>query len=88
MSAVAVAVEASDLASPTIGELAAHLACSPGAVALSGAELVAGDGWWGLRSHPRPTGSLSFDGPGVPPWFDEVLRQVVGADVDGDGGRS
>ncbi len=88
VSAFVVGVEAGDLAAAPIGELAAHLVCSPDAPALSGAELVAGDGWCGLRSHPRPTGSVSFDGPEVPPWFDDVLHQVVGADVDGDGGRS
>jgi hypothetical protein len=75
--AFAVGVEAHDLAAPPVGELAAHLVCSPDAVALSGAELAVGDGWWGLRSHPRPTGSLSFEGPDVPPWFDDVLRRVV-----------
>ena len=32
----------------------------------SGAELVAGAGWFGLRSHPRPSGSISFGGPAVP----------------------
>ncbi len=58
-------------------ELAAHLACSPAADALSGAELVTGAGWFGLRSHPRPIGSISFGGPSVPPWFDDVLREVV-----------
>ena len=47
-------------------ELAAHLVCSPEAVGLSGAELVAGAGWFGLRSHPRPVGSISFGGPESP----------------------
>jgi len=58
-------------------ELAAHLACSPAAVGLAGAELAAGPGWFGLRSHPRPLGSISFGGPDVPPWFDDTLREVV-----------
>jgi NAD(P)-dependent dehydrogenase (short-subunit alcohol dehydrogenase family) len=58
-------------------ELAAHLVCSPEAVGLTGAELVSGAGWFGLRSHPRPIGSISFGGPAVPPWFDDTLREVV-----------
>jgi NAD(P)-dependent dehydrogenase (short-subunit alcohol dehydrogenase family) len=58
-------------------ELAAHLACSPAADALTGAELVTGAEWFGLRSHPRPIGSISFGGPSVPPWFDDTLREVV-----------
>jgi NAD(P)-dependent dehydrogenase (short-subunit alcohol dehydrogenase family) len=58
-------------------ELAVHLACSPAAENLAGAELVSGAGWFGLRSHPRPIGSISFGGPAVPPWFDDVLREVL-----------
>jgi NAD(P)-dependent dehydrogenase (short-subunit alcohol dehydrogenase family) len=58
-------------------ELAVHLVCSPGAANLAGAELVSGAGWFGLRSHPRPIGSVSFGGPEVPPWFDDTLREVV-----------
>jgi len=55
-------------------ELASYLACSPD----PGAELVWGAGWFGLRSHPRPIGSISFGGPSVPAWFDDTLREVVG----------
>jgi NAD(P)-dependent dehydrogenase (short-subunit alcohol dehydrogenase family) len=58
-------------------ELVAHLVCSPAATDLAGAELVTGAGWFGLRSHPRPIGSVSFGGPAVPAWFDDVLREVV-----------
>jgi NAD(P)-dependent dehydrogenase (short-subunit alcohol dehydrogenase family) len=58
-------------------ELAAHLVSSPEAIDLVGAELVTGPGWFGLRSHPRPIGSISFGGPAVPPWFDDTLREVV-----------
>ena len=47
--------------------------------ALSGAELVAGDGWFGLRSHPRPGGSISFGGPALPDWLDDALREIVEA---------
>lgn len=61
----------------TPAELVAHLMCSEAAVSLSGAELVTGAGWFGLRSHPRPIGSISFGGPALPQWFDDTLREVV-----------
>ncbi|MFZ0230672.1 MAG: SDR family oxidoreductase [Mycobacterium sp.] len=58
-------------------DFAAYLACSPAAEGLAGAELVSSTGWFGLRSHPRPIGSISFGGPSVPTWFDDTLREVV-----------
>ena len=58
-------------------EFVALLACSPAAAELAGAELVSGAGWFGLRSHPRPAGSISFGGPSVPSWFDDTLREVT-----------
>jgi hypothetical protein len=60
--------------------LAAHLLCNPGAVELSGAELVAAPGWLGLRSHPRPSASITYGGPDVPAWLDDALRRVIGAE--------
>jgi NAD(P)-dependent dehydrogenase (short-subunit alcohol dehydrogenase family) len=76
----AVALEAPGAdAAASAGELVAHLLANPDALALAGSELVAGDGWCGLRSHPRPTGSVSFGGPAVPEWLDATLRDVVGA---------
>jgi NAD(P)-dependent dehydrogenase (short-subunit alcohol dehydrogenase family) len=63
----------------SIGEVVAHLLCDPEATALSGAELAAGPGWFGLRSHPRPGGSITFGGPSVPGWLDATLRHIVGA---------
>jgi hypothetical protein len=69
----AVSVESDDIPA----ELIAHLVCSDTPVPLAGAELVSGAGWFGLRSHPRPIGSISFSGPRVPHWFDETLREVV-----------
>jgi hypothetical protein len=63
-----------------VGEAAAHLLCSPEAGPLAGAELVAGPGWFGLRSHPRPGGSLTVGGPGLPDWFDGALRSLLGED--------
>jgi len=59
-------------------ELVAHLLGRADAGALAGAELVVGHGWLGLRSHPRPTGSVTFGGPGVPGWLDATLREIVG----------
>lgn len=58
-------------------ELVAHLVCSESAPDLAGAELITGAGWFGLRSHPRPIGSISFGGPEIPPWFDDTLAEVV-----------
>jgi hypothetical protein len=81
VAAYAVSVEAGPTGAGAAAELAAHLACSPVAADLAGAELVAGDGWVGLRSHPRPGASITT-GPGVPDWFDAVLRQAVGHSGD------
>ena len=55
--------------------LAARLVTRADAAGLAGAELVVGAGWVGLRSHPRPTASIVFGGPDVPPWFDAVLEE-------------
>jgi NAD(P)-dependent dehydrogenase (short-subunit alcohol dehydrogenase family) len=60
-----------------VSELVAHLVCAPDAPALSGAELVAGSGWVGLRSHPRPAGSITLGGSEVPDWFDTALRGIL-----------
>ena len=37
-----------------------------------------GAGWLGLRSHPRPIGSVTYGGPAVPDWLDATLREIVG----------
>jgi NAD(P)-dependent dehydrogenase (short-subunit alcohol dehydrogenase family) len=58
-------------------ELAAHLVCGPDTAALSGAELMVDAGWIGLRSHPRPTATISFGGPSTPDWLDDALRRIV-----------
>lgn len=80
VTAFAVGIEApEERAGRQVGELVAHLLADPEAAALAGAELVAGPGWLGLRSHPRPTGSVTFGGPSVPSWLDPVLREMVGA---------
>ncbi|HYA68440.1 MAG TPA: hypothetical protein VED63_06885, partial [Acidimicrobiales bacterium] len=80
IAAFAAGIEAPEVtvASP-VGELVAHLLGHPEASALAGAELVIGAGWLGLRSHPRPIGSITYGGPAVPDWFDATLREVVGA---------
>lgn len=60
-----------------IATLIAHLVCASDTAPLSGAELVAGTGWFGLRSHPRPAGTISFGGPAVPTWVNGALRHMV-----------
>jgi NAD(P)-dependent dehydrogenase (short-subunit alcohol dehydrogenase family) len=80
VTAFAASIEASEEeAGPAAGELVAHLLGRPEAAALAGAELVIGPGWLGLRSHPRPIGSITYGGPGVPDWLDATLREIVGS---------
>ena len=71
----AVSQEADDDAG--VSELAAHLLCTPDATALSGSELVAGAGWVGVRSHPRPAGSITLGGTEVPDWFGTALKGIL-----------
>ena len=67
VTAFAVSIEASEeQAGHPAGELVAHLLSQPEATALAGAELAVGPGWLGLRSHPRPIGSITYGGPGRP----------------------
>jgi NAD(P)-dependent dehydrogenase (short-subunit alcohol dehydrogenase family) len=73
-------IDAVDLGSAA--QLVAHLLGSADSPSLSGAELVVGSGWLGLRSHPRPAASFTLGGPAIPPWFDGALRQVIGADQE------
>jgi NAD(P)-dependent dehydrogenase (short-subunit alcohol dehydrogenase family) len=61
----------------TVGHLAAYLTSHPDAAGLSGAELAAGSGWIGLRSHPSVSASIAHGGPGVPDWLDGVLREAT-----------
>jgi NAD(P)-dependent dehydrogenase (short-subunit alcohol dehydrogenase family) len=82
--AFATSIEASEaLAGRPAGELVAHLLGHPDAGVLAGAELAVGAGWIGLRSHPRPLGSVTYGGPAVPTWLDTTLREVVGG-FDGE----
>jgi NAD(P)-dependent dehydrogenase (short-subunit alcohol dehydrogenase family) len=75
VSATTVSVEGGDVA--TVAALTAHLLASDADAAPLGAELVVADGWFGLRSHPRVSGSIVFGGPPLPPWFDGALRELV-----------
>jgi NAD(P)-dependent dehydrogenase (short-subunit alcohol dehydrogenase family) len=78
VTAFAVGLEATeDRAGRPAAELIAHLLSDPEAGSLAGAELVAGPGWLGLRSHPRPVGSVTFGGPAVPEWLGAVLEEMV-----------
>jgi NAD(P)-dependent dehydrogenase (short-subunit alcohol dehydrogenase family) len=78
VDAFALSVEAGT-GGASVGDIVAHLVCDADAGALSGAELVVGPDWFGLRSHPHPAGSVSFGGPDVPAWVDDALREMVGA---------
>jgi len=79
VDAFAVSVEdASAMGRTNAAQLAAHLACSPGAGALSGAELAVTERWLGLRSHPHPAWTISFVGPDVPDWVDGALAKMIG----------
>ena len=64
-------------AAQAAASLLAHLLVHPEADGLAGAELVVGDGWIGLRSHPAPAGSVSYGGPAVPAWLGAALRDVA-----------
>jgi NAD(P)-dependent dehydrogenase (short-subunit alcohol dehydrogenase family) len=60
-----------------VAEVAAYLVSAADTRGLSGAELVAGSDWFGLRSHPQPSGTISYGGPVVPDWLDGALRTMV-----------
>ena len=84
VTAFAVSMEAPEAAGArSTGELVAHLLGRADATALAGAELAVGAGWIGLRSHPRPLGSVIFGGPAVPDWLDDTLREMAGAESPG-----
>jgi len=79
VTAFAASIEASEAdAGTAVGALVTHLLTHAEAGALAGAELVVGPGWLGLRSHPRPIGSVTFGGPALPAWLDGTLREIVG----------
>lgn len=79
VTSFAAGIEAPDAdAGRVAGELAAHLLAEPEAAPLAGAELVVGSGWLGLRSHPRPIGTVTYGGPEVPDWIDAAFWEMVG----------
>ncbi|HUO47243.1 MAG TPA: hypothetical protein VMU09_00285, partial [Acidimicrobiales bacterium] len=89
VSAFAVALDGpDDRVGGAGGALVAHLLAAPDGAGLVGAELVVGVGWLGVRSHPRPVGSVTYGGPAVPDWLDDTLREIAGVgDPDGRGER-
>jgi NAD(P)-dependent dehydrogenase (short-subunit alcohol dehydrogenase family) len=76
VDALSLSIEARG-AGEAIGAIVAYLVADADAGALSGAELVVGADWFGLRSHPHPAGAVSFGGPAVPRWVDAALREMV-----------
>jgi NAD(P)-dependent dehydrogenase (short-subunit alcohol dehydrogenase family) len=60
-----------------VAQLVARLVSSDDATALRGAELVAGTGWIGVRSHPAPVVTVSFGKNAVPPWVSDCLREAI-----------
>lgn len=74
VAAFAVAMEARDELAAT-SALVGELVVAAEAQGMAGAELVVGPGWLGVRSHPRPGGSIVFGGPALPDWFDAVLEE-------------
>lgn len=78
VTAFAVGVETDDVrAVGPVGELVAHLMCSPETPPLSGAELAVTAGSIALRSHPRVGASIVVGGSAVPDWFDGALESMV-----------
>jgi hypothetical protein len=79
VTAFAAGIEAADAdAGPVAGELVGYLLAEAETAPLAGAELVVGRGWFGLRSHPRPVGTVTYGGPEVPDWIDDAFREMVG----------
>jgi NAD(P)-dependent dehydrogenase (short-subunit alcohol dehydrogenase family) len=78
VDALSISIESTDPSERRpVAQLVGHLVCGSDAPSLAGAELTAGSGWLGLRSHPAPAGSISFGGPAIPDWLDGVLRRMI-----------
>ncbi len=74
VAAFAVALE--DAADTEVASaLAARLATTADPT-LAGAELAVGQGWLGLRSHPRPAASIVLGAGAIPPWFDGAIQDA------------
>jgi hypothetical protein len=83
VAAFAVSLESTEPSDLTAAAaLAGHLLGSEHGPELSGAELAVGSGFLGLRSHPRPSTSLTLGAATIPGWFDGALREVIGATED------
>ncbi|HEY2430293.1 MAG TPA: hypothetical protein VGI06_15240, partial [Acidimicrobiales bacterium] len=79
VTAFAASIEAPEKeAAVPAAALVGHLLAHDDARGLAGAELVVGAGWLGLRSHPRPVGSVVYGGPDVPDWLDATLKEMAG----------
>jgi NAD(P)-dependent dehydrogenase (short-subunit alcohol dehydrogenase family) len=61
----------------TLGHLVGRLARSQDGLSLRGAELAAGPGWVGLRSHPGPAASVTFGGPEISTGVIDALKQAL-----------
>jgi NAD(P)-dependent dehydrogenase (short-subunit alcohol dehydrogenase family) len=71
--------------SDSLGEVVVYLVGDSEALLLGGAELVLRAGWFGIRSHPRPIGSITYGGPSLPEWFDETIEEILGVTDPGRG---
>lgn len=79
VKAFTVSLEATDgRADDVAAELVAQLLTTRDANDLAAAELVVDSDWVGLRSHPRPIGTVVYGGPPVPGWLDRALRELAG----------
>ena len=78
VAAFAIGVESPDYSGRrAAADLATSLLATDDVTALVGAELVVGEGWLGIRSHPAPATTISFGGPKVPEWLDATLRRAL-----------
>ena len=80
VTAFSVSLEADEeQAGQVASELVSHVLADPDGTGLAGAELVVDADWLGVRSHPRPTGSVVYGGPEIPAWLDRTLRDIAGS---------
>jgi hypothetical protein len=75
LDAFAIGLESTDPKdiAPT-SNLIARLAFAGDTLPLRGAELVTGQGWIGIRSHPSPAVTASTGGGEIPLWVDAVFQ--------------
>jgi NAD(P)-dependent dehydrogenase (short-subunit alcohol dehydrogenase family) len=76
--AFSIALESADAVDlGSLGDLVARLLTTDDGQSLRGTELVAADGWIGIRSHPAPITTVSYGGPDIPEWVDLALERAV-----------